>query len=89
MSARPRDYLHGDRDCEGFYYCKRCDAFMPAAHFADGSHRMTEEDHLHYLASCAVGHGGKNAVLESDKRLRAWKASGPVLRRRPWKVKWK
>lgn len=54
MSARPRYYLHGDQQARGAFWCKRCDAFMPAAHFADGSHGMNETDHLRLLAETAA-----------------------------------
>ncbi|PKM16093.1 MAG: hypothetical protein CVV12_04895 [Gammaproteobacteria bacterium HGW-Gammaproteobacteria-2] len=54
MSARPRRYLHGDKQARGAFWCKRCEDFMPAAHFADGSHDMTEADHLRLLAEGAV-----------------------------------
>lgn len=61
--SRKRYYLHGDRNREGVYFCRRCDAFAPAAHFADGSHGMTEVDHLRLLASSAAGWFGADTQL--------------------------
>ncbi len=51
-TQKQRHYLHGDQkeDDPELWYCARCDAFIPEAHFFEGHHTKEKlSDYERYL----------------------------------------